>query len=101
MTHPRSDDSFICPACGTEVPAGAKACPECGSDEETGWSENTVYDGTGIEEPEEFHYEDWKRRELGRGKRRSRSQWMWWVVAVVILAALAWLFVIRQWCAIP
>lgn len=23
----------------------APACPECGSDEQTGWSENTVYDG--------------------------------------------------------
>jgi len=101
MTHPRSDDSFICPTCGAEVPAGAKACPECGSDEKTGWSENTVYDGTGIEDPEEFNYDDWKRRELGAGKRRSRREWLWWAVAVLILAALAWLFVIRQWCAIP
>src|SRR6185295_4362840 len=59
------DEDFICPACGAEVPAKAKACPECGSDEKTGWSENTVYDGTGIEDPKEFDYEDWKRRELG------------------------------------
>lgn len=103
MTLSRSDEPFICPACGAEVPAKAKACPECGSDEKTGWSEQTVYDGTGIEDPDEddFKYEDWKRRELGRGKQRSRREWLWWIVAVVILAALAWLFVVRQWCAIP
>lgn len=101
MTHPRSDEPFVCPNCGADVPAGAKACPECGSDEKTGWSENTVYDGTGIEEPEEFNYEEWKRREFSRGKPRSRREWLWWVVTVVILVAFLWLFVIRQWCAIP
>ena len=29
----------ICPRCGSEVPPHAKASPECGSDERTGWSE--------------------------------------------------------------
>jgi len=27
------------------VPSKALACPECGSDETTGWSDNTRYDG--------------------------------------------------------
>ena len=101
MTHLRSDEPFVCPSCGAEVPAKARVCPECGADEKTGWSEQTIYDGTGIEDPGEFDYDDWKRRELGGGKRRNRRDWLWWVVAVVILAALAWLFVVRQWCAIP
>lgn len=97
-----SRGEFICPNCGAEVPVSAKACPECGSDEKTGWSGSTIYDGTGIEDPEEFDYEDWKRREVeGRGPRRTRKQWWWWVVGVMILAALLWLFVVRQWCAIP
>lgn len=39
------NDYFICPNCGAEVPDNALACPECGSDEETGWSAETVYDG--------------------------------------------------------
>jgi RNA polymerase subunit RPABC4/transcription elongation factor Spt4 len=95
-------DDFTCPVCGADVPGNAKACPECGSDEKTGWSDNTIYDGTGIEDPEEFVYEDWKRREVqGRGPRRTSKQWLWSVVGVVILAALLWLFVVRQWCAIP
>ncbi len=36
-------DPFLCPNCGAMVPANAKACPECGSDEETGWSEAACY----------------------------------------------------------
>ncbi len=94
MTLQRSDDSFICPACGAEVPAKAKACPECGSDEKTGWSENTVYDGTGIEDPKEFDYEDWKRREFG--KRRPGVGWIWWAVAVVLAVFFLWMFVAKR-----
>jgi hypothetical protein len=84
------DDDFICPACGAEVPAKAKACPECGSDEKTGWSANTVYDGTGMEDPKEFDYEDWKRLE-GIGGGRSRRQWLLWIVAVLLLVLIFFL----------
>ena len=95
-------DEFICPNCGAEVSPNAKVCPECGSDEKTGWSDNTVYDGTGIEDPEEFDYNDWKRREVGgHDPRRTKRQWFWWVVALLIIGVLLWLFVVRQWCAIP
>jgi len=38
-------DTFICPVCGFEVDVDAVVCPECGSDDETGWSEDTAYDG--------------------------------------------------------
>ncbi len=30
---------FVCPNCGEDVPARAKSCPHCGSDDETGWSD--------------------------------------------------------------
>ena len=33
-------DYFLCPFCGALVPVGAPACPECGSDESTGWSDD-------------------------------------------------------------
>ena len=52
---PRKKEFFLCPNCGAEVPEGSAACPECGSDDETGWSEDTMYDGLGLEffdEPE-------------------------------------------------
>lgn len=93
MTLKRSNDPFICPNCGADVPAKAKACPECGSDEKTGWSENTVYDGTGIEDPDEFDYDDFVRREFGKGARRSRREWLWWVIAVAVLVAFLLLFI--------
>jgi hypothetical protein len=35
---------FSCPHCGAQVPSSATACPECGSDNETGWSEAAAYD---------------------------------------------------------
>ncbi|HVM59268.1 MAG TPA: zinc ribbon domain-containing protein [Verrucomicrobiae bacterium] len=102
MTLPRSNDSFTCPNCGAEVPPNAKACPECGADEKTGWSHDTIYDGTDIEDPDEFDYEDWKRREVeGHRPRRTGKQWFWWAIAIIVLAALLWLFVVRQWCALP
>jgi RNA polymerase subunit RPABC4/transcription elongation factor Spt4 len=42
---------FICPFCGALVPAGAPACPECGSDETTGWSDDIL--GLRSENPDE------------------------------------------------
>ena len=45
-------DYFICPHCGAEVDWGAVVCPECGSDDETGWSEETAYDGLGLYDDE-------------------------------------------------
>lgn len=39
------DDWFSCPVCGEVVKADALACPHCGSDDETGWSQDTAYDG--------------------------------------------------------
>ncbi len=45
-------DYFACPNCGAEVPSKARACPECGSDENTGWSEETMYDDLGLSDDE-------------------------------------------------
>jgi hypothetical protein len=88
------NEDFICPACGAEVPAKAKACPECGSDEKTGWSHNTIYDGTGIEDPEDFKYEDWRRREFS--KRKPGMGRFWWAVAVALAIFFLWAFVLRH-----
>jgi zinc-ribbon domain len=57
----------ICPNCGAEVPRNAKACPECGSDEETGWSEKA--ESGNLDVPEEgFDYDKFVEREFG-GKK--------------------------------
>ncbi|HNY29822.1 MAG TPA: zinc ribbon domain-containing protein [Fibrobacteria bacterium] len=46
MSRPGED--FVCPNCGEELPAGSKFCPECGSDDKTGWSEETYLDGVSL-----------------------------------------------------
>jgi len=33
-----------CANCGAPIPRHAKACPECGADERTGWRETSLYD---------------------------------------------------------
>jgi hypothetical protein len=47
----RTEETFPCPLCGADVPARSRSCPECGSDEETGWSEDTLYDGLDLPDP--------------------------------------------------
>jgi hypothetical protein len=90
------DEPLICPVCGAEVPARARACPECGADEKTGWSDDAIYDGTGIEEADEFDYDEWLRRERGLPPKRSPLQWLWWAVAAVVLAAVVWWLVLGR-----
>ncbi|MCF6159608.1 MAG: zinc-ribbon domain-containing protein [wastewater metagenome] len=46
-------DYFTCPNCGAEVPLKSLACPECGSDRNTGWSDDTIYDGLDLPEEED------------------------------------------------
>jgi hypothetical protein len=50
-TRKRRPRSFTCPVCGSAVAAGALVCRECGSDENTGWSEDTLYDGLDLPDP--------------------------------------------------
>ena len=84
-------NGFTCPNCGADVARNAPACPECGADEKTGWSDETIYDGTGIEDPGEFDSADWQRREGLSQPKRTRWQIIRWVVAVVMLALIVWL----------
>ena len=84
----------ICPNCGAEVPPNARACPECGADEKTGWSEEAGTEGLDLPE-ENFNYEEFVKREFGGGKSPVPRgiHWFWWVVAVLVLVALVWAWV--------
>ena len=77
----------ICPNCGAEVPPKARACPECGADEATGWSEEAQ--ASGLDLPDEnFDYNDFVKREFGGKSPLPRGvHWFWWVVALVLAAA--------------
>jgi hypothetical protein len=79
----------ICPACGAVVPPNAKACPECGSDEETGWSEQARTDGLDLPD-EDFDYDEFVKHEFEGEDRRSHGiKGAWWLVAVILLVTLA------------
>ena len=81
-----------CPNCGAEVPPQAKVCPECGSDERTGWSEEARVAGLDLPD-QDFNYDEFVKSEFGDKKPVSRGiHWLWWVVAVLLLLAFvfAW-----------
>lgn len=78
-----------CANCGAAIPRHAKACPECGADERTGWRETDLYDGLDLPE-EAFAEEDAPTR-----PRRSLSTvrvngvaWYWWCAGIVLLIVL-------------
>jgi zinc-ribbon domain len=87
----------ICPHCGAEVPRNAKACPECGSDEETGWSEKAHGERLGLPD-DEFDYDEFVKEEFEPEKQiRPRGiSWLWWTVAVILVVILmSWLLALR------
>lgn len=76
------------------MPSRAKACPECGSCPETGWSEAARYDSLDLPD-REFDYEDFVAREFGSGRAKPRGlAWGWWGVAIVTLLGFLY-FVLR------
>ena len=82
--------TFTCPVCGGEVPRRAKACPDCGACEKSGWSQDPYLDGLNLPD-DEFDYDNFTRREFGRGSpKKTKVQWFWWAVTVLVLVALAW-----------
>jgi hypothetical protein len=84
----------ICPNCGAEVPPKAKACPECGACDETGWSEGAEAQSADLGIPEEsFNYDDFVQREFGAKKVLPYGVgWFLWIVSLVVVGTLVWLF---------
>lgn len=88
-----------CPNCGANVPRSARACPGCGADERTGWSEDAEADRLDLPpDPDAFDHEAWQRSEFGEtvagraGRGEGRRRFWWWVaVAVLATLVLGWL----------
>ena len=78
-------DYFICPNCGAEVPIKSLSCPECGSDEKTGWSEDTMYDGLDLPAFEETRDNS--------SKSLFQNKLLLYVVAIMTILAFIWFFV--------
>ncbi len=86
MARRKRRRGFTCPNCGAAVRAGALACPECGSDESTGWSQDTLYDDLDLPEP-------------GYGPERPasrRSSFPWKRAGLVLLLLFVLLLALRR-----
>ena len=84
-----------CPNCGADVPRNAKACPECGSCEETGWSEEAASSGLDLPD-DKFDYDDFVAREFGEGKPRQRGNAKFWY-AIGVLVVVIFLILLFAW----
>ena len=90
-----SDNSyFICPCCGGQVAAKARACPDCGSDERTGWSDSTYLDGLNLPDMDESEYEEMLTKEFKSKKLKPRIEWRT-IVGIILLIAMVLLFALR------
>lgn len=69
----KTNRTKVCPYCGETIAYTAAACPECGSDEQTGWSQNTYLDG--IDVGEEIDYKEIKENEFGTSKKQQLPTW--------------------------
>ena len=66
------------------MPRGALACPACGADHRSGWREGD--DSNGDEEG--FDYDAFVREEFGRSVKPAHLPVFWWVVAILVMAAM-------------
>ena len=86
----------ICPQCGAMVPRKARACPDCGADDETGWSDRATSQRLDLPD-DEFDYDEFVRSEFGeprQNKVKPRGlSWLWWAVAVLLVSLFAWRFI--------
>lgn len=83
----------ICEHCGAEVPPRATACPECGSDERTGWAdEDDLHDALWSADAEDLD-DDYEStiRDLGLGSApadgRPRRDVILAILAAITVAA--------------
>jgi len=68
-----------CPQCGHEFRAGRLACPECGSDTNTGWNDAEEIDYAAVDLPE---------RDDPRPAGAARRGLWWLALLLALLAAL-------------
>lgn len=64
----------VCPCCGAGVPNRALACPECGADEQTGWSDDSYLDGLDLPDDDGEDFSE-----------RPASPPLWMMVAGILI----------------
>jgi hypothetical protein len=92
-----------CPHCDARFPRGRSACPECGSDAETGWNEDALSGYTAADIPDTFDEDAYLDAvsdlpgapQRGTGKVTQRRHFMTTVGIVTVLAFIA-AFVVKS-----
>ena len=79
----KKKDTIPCPYCGEMIERDAKSCSFCGSDEQTGWSDQTYLDGIDIDES--FDYE----QQLSEDFPKSNSKSVWWKSKSLIIGIVS------------
>ena len=76
-----------CPVCGEEVSPNAKACRECGADENSGWKEDAhLYDGLDLpDEAWDDNDDSYNYNYTSPGLSTG-----WRIVGGLILLAMVW-----------
>ena len=87
----KSGDLVNCPYCGASIKKNATACPECGSDEMTGWSEFSYMDG--ITTVDEEEYDELYENEFSQKKSLLSVKHI--VIGILLLAVFLFLFILR------
>jgi predicted nucleic acid-binding Zn ribbon protein len=82
-----------CANCGTELSPNARACPECGADERTGWRDQDPTDGLDLPDPEdtaEAHARFLREMEPPPRQGRTRTKHLL-IIAITIAIVAAFL----------
>jgi RNA polymerase subunit RPABC4/transcription elongation factor Spt4 len=77
-----------CANCGAAIPRTAKACPECGADEQTGWRERSVYDDLDLPESAWADESTPSTKRAPTPARVNGVPWYWWLVGAILLALM-------------
>ena len=88
-----NDNMVPCPYCGEMIKRKVKACPHCGSDEQTGWSDDTYLDGIDI--GDDIDYDSLVEKEFS-GNKHSIKWWKSWkTLTGIVLLLLFLVFFLR------
>lgn len=81
----------ICSYCGAAIRRGALSCPECGSDPETGWANDTAQHDAAFSPFTDEDYDDVVAGLPGHDGPGERTARDWVLIAVAALTLAAFL----------
>jgi len=79
-----------CAICGADIAPNARACPECGADDLTGWREQDPLDGLDLpgEESTAEAYARYLRSQDGNHGYRGPRRLLIWSIAIAVAVAI-------------